>query len=110
MELVVRFKHDTWENALETGKDKSYYCCCYYFTCFRTSPDSLVGWKVFKYFNILWIQVTIVFRDGMLSRMALNSNECKKIIEVFKAVPIDRYINTYLIVISPFLSLPYLNE
>ena len=20
MELVVRFKHDTWENALETGK------------------------------------------------------------------------------------------
>lgn len=22
MELVVRFKHDTWENALETGKDE----------------------------------------------------------------------------------------
>ena len=35
----------------------------------------------------------------------------KKIIEVFEAVHIDRYINTYLIVISPFLSLPfYLNE
>ena len=40
-----------------------------YYPCFRASPDSLTSWKVFKYFNILRKQITIVFRGGMLSRM-----------------------------------------